>query len=262
MPRPCAALAIALLLPSLTAQAKAPKAGADKAAQRLGPTKDDAFTKKDKAIVAIDKFLAAHKPNQKRDGWRQSMAEPKPVAFAVDRDYCWHLATSCGEITVRLFPAAAPMHCTSVVYLARAGFYDGLTFHRAIKGFMAQGGCPLGSGNGNAGYTMAGELDPSLKHDRKGLLSTANEDGKDKTDGSQFFVTFAPAPHLDGKHTIFGEVVSGMDAVEAMDALGGEGDSQQPKQKITIERAWITVHKREPADADKAKGADDRAGGK
>lgn len=208
---------------------------------RPGPEKDDAATKKDKAIAALDAFLSKHAPNTKQDGWRTTMSEPPQQRFAEDCDYFWHLATSKGELKVKLMPQIAPMHCTSAVYLTRAGFYDGLAFHRAIKGFMAQGGCPNGTGVGNAGYMMKGETSEAVKHDKKGLISAANEDGKEKTDGSQFFLTFAPCPHLDGKHTIFGEVVEGLDVVDAIDAVSGEGESQKPTETLTIVRAWVVV---------------------
>ena len=254
---------LALVAAALPAQSGKQKKSAKSKAQepapaaRPGPEKDDATTKKDKAVAALDAFLAAHAPNTKQDGWRTQMSEPPVQAFAEDRDYFWHLATNRGEMKIRLLPQVAPMHCTSAIYLTRAGFYDGLAFHRVIKGFMAQGGCPNGTGSGNAGFTMKGETSDAVKHDKAGLISTANEDGKEKTDGSQFFLTFAPCPHLDGKHTIFGEVVEGMETVTAMDALGGEGESQKPAEPISIVRAWVVVVPKDgaaPAEAEDAKG--------
>ena len=254
--------ALAAALPAQSSKQKKsskPKSQEPAPVARPGPEKDDAATKKDKAIAAIDSFLAAHAPNTKQDGWRTQMSEPPVQAFPEDRDYYWHLATNKGEMKVRLLPQVAPMHCTSAIYLTRAGFYDGLAFHRVIKGFMAQGGCPNGTGSGNAGFTMKGETSDAVKHDKPGLISTANEDGKEKTDGSQFFLTFAPCPHLDGKHTIFGEVVEGMEAVTAIDALGGEGESQKPTEPISIVRAWVVVVPKEgaaPADEPGSKGDD------
>jgi len=112
------------------------------------------------------------------------------------------------------------MHVTSFAYLIKVGFFDGLTFHRVITGFMAQGGCPLGSGSGGPGYQFDGEYSPAVKHNRGGLLSMAN--AGPGTDGSQFFLTFVPTPWLDGKHTIFGEVVEGMDVVKALEAVGSQ----------------------------------------
>ncbi len=244
LPSLFALTAVAALAPAQAAKTKQGQKQRSKqpvVEARPGPQKDDAVTKKDKAIAALDTFLSKHAPNAAQDGWRTTMPEPPQQAFAEDRDYFWHLATNKGELKVLLLPHVAPMHCTSAIYLTRAGFYDGLTFHRAIKGFMAQGGCPNGTGAGNAGFTMQSEIAEAIKHEKKGQISTANEDGKEKTDGSQFFLTFAPCPHLDGKHTIFGEVTEGLDVVDAIDAVSGEGDSQQPTEPLRIVRAWVVV---------------------
>lgn len=203
------------------------------------PPKDDAVTAKDKAVVALDKF-AKSKVSKKRADWRTSLPEPPKQTFDDGYDYLWHLQTNCGDLTVRLFPDVAPMHVTSVIYLTRLGFYDDLTFHRAIKGFMAQGGCPLGNGTGNPGYRLDGEFDAEVKHAKAGILSTANE-GKPKTDGSQFFITYAPTPHLDGKHTIFGEVVAGAEVLSAMEARSGTAGADKPTEPLTLARVWITV---------------------
>src|SRR5262245_11757935 len=182
--------------------------------------KDDAVTAKDKAIAAIDEFLGKHSPAKKSDNWRCNLATPPLQKFTPGFDYFWHLRTNKGEITIRFLVDVAPMHVTNAIYLTRAGFYDGLKFHRVIKGFMAQGGCPLGTGSGGPGYQLEGEFAESVKHDRPGLLSAAN--AGPRTDGSQFFLTFAKEPHLDGMHTIYGEVKDGMNVVEAFDACGGD----------------------------------------
>ena len=105
------------------------------------------------------------------------------------------------------------------MFLTEKGFYDGTIFHRVIPDFMAQGGDPLGTGTGGPGYQYAGEINPNVKHDRPYLLSMANA-GRPNTDGSQFFITFKPTPWLDGKHTIFGEVVEGQDTVKKLEAAG------------------------------------------
>lgn len=239
------AVALALAAPLAAQSGKGkpakPKKGEAAAAAAPEQPKDDPVTKKDKAIAAIDKFRAAHKVDPKRDGWRSTFAEPPRQEFDPQREYHWHLVTNKGELDVRLRPDVAPMHVTSVIYLSRSGFYDGLTFHRVIKGFMAQGGCPLGNGSGGPGYTMGGEFDPACKHDKAGVLSTANEEGKPRSDGSQFFLTFAPAPHLDGKHTIFGEVVEGLDVVKAIDACGGPMETGKSTEPLSIVRTWVTV---------------------
>ncbi|MBL9077044.1 MAG: peptidylprolyl isomerase [Planctomycetes bacterium] len=203
---------------------------------------------KDPAILAIDKYLDRNKVDTKSPGWRQRLQAPPLAPFDQKSEYFWHLETSKGVVVVRLFPDTAPMHVTVGIYLARLGYYDGLKFHRIIKGFMAQGGCPVGTGGGGPGFTIDGEFFGTRKHDKPGMLSTANT-GMPKTDGSQFFLTFVPTPWLDGKHTIWGEVVDGMDAVKALEEAGTqEGtDMKDPPQ---IVRTWISVKK--PARADKA----------
>ncbi len=114
--------------------------------------------------------------------------------------------TSKGDIHIRLFPDKAPYTVANFVNLARRGFYDNLNFHRVIADFMIQGGCPEGTGRGGPGYRFEDEFDPSLKHDKPGKLSMAN--AGPNTNGSQFFITHVATPWLDGKHAVFGEVVS------------------------------------------------------
>ena len=117
------------------------------------------------------------------------------------------------EFVVQLFPEEAPVTVNNFVFLAREGYYDGTTFHRVLDGFMAQGGDPTGTGMGGPGYQFEDEFS-DLSFDRAGLLAMAN--AGPNTNGSQFFITFAPTPHLDGRHTIFGEVIEGMDVVESL----------------------------------------------
>jgi cyclophilin family peptidyl-prolyl cis-trans isomerase len=120
-----------------------------------------------------------------------------------------------GDFTVDLFAQQAPITVNNFVFLARQGFYDGTTFHRVIKGFMAQGGDPTGTGTGGPGYQWNDEPSAlALKHDGPGVLSMANA-GRN-TNGSQFFITFVPTPHLNGKHAVFGRVSSGMDVVNSL----------------------------------------------
>lgn len=128
------------------------------------------------------------------------------------------LRTERGDIELTLHAGRAPRTVANFLNLARRGFYDGLSFHRVVDDFMVQGGCPEGTGRGGPGYTFDDEFHPDLKHDRAGTLSMANA-GPD-TNGSQFFITHRPTPHLDGKHSVFGRVVEGQDVVDDV----SEGD--------------------------------------
>jgi peptidyl-prolyl cis-trans isomerase B (cyclophilin B) len=122
--------------------------------------------------------------------------------------------TDRGPIKVELYPDKAPLTVANFVNLARRGFYDGLNFHRVIGDFMIQGGCPEGSGRGGPGYKFEDEANNGLGHER-GVLSMAN--AGPNTNGSQFFITHVATPWLDGKHTVFGKVVEGMDAVDKVE---------------------------------------------
>ena len=119
-----------------------------------------------------------------------------------------------GEFVVQLFPDVAPVTVNNFVFLAQNGFYDGTTFHRVLDGFMAQGGDPTGTGMGGPGYQFEDEISPDLTFDREGLLAMANSGPN--TNGSQFFITYDATPHLNGLHTIFGEVIDGMDVVKGI----------------------------------------------
>ena len=137
--------------------------------------------------------------------------------------------TARGPIRVELLPDQAPLTVANFVNLARRGFYDGLGFHRVIADFMVQGGCPEGSGRGGPGYRFEDETGNGVKHER-GVLSMAN--AGPNTNGSQFFITHVATPWLDGKHTVFGKVVEGLDVVDAIaqgDAIHSvkiEGDAE------------------------------------
>jgi peptidyl-prolyl cis-trans isomerase B (cyclophilin B) len=119
------------------------------------------------------------------------------------------ITTSKGDIHLNLFAEETPVTVASFVNLVQHGYYDGLNFHRVIANFMIQGGCPFGTGTGGPGYKFEDECKPELKHDRPGILSMANSGPG--TNGSQFFITHVPTPHLNGKHTVFGAVVSDED---------------------------------------------------
>ena len=195
--------------------------------------------------MAIDKFRKA-KVSSKRADWKTTLPAPPLQAFDAKRDYFWHLETNKGLLVIRLLPDAAPMHVTSTIYLARCGFYDELVFPRIVKAFMAQGGSPLNTQSGNAGYTMDGEFLTDRKHDAAGILNAANS-GTPNSDGSQFFLTFLATPHLDGKHTVYGVTTQGLEVLPAIEACGSaEGTVSEP---VTIVRSWITVAERAAADA-------------
>jgi len=144
---------------------------------------------------------------------KQYAAAP-PMVIDPKKKYTATFKTEKGDFVVELFADKAPKTVNNFVFLARDGFYDDTTFHRVIKGFMAQGGDPTGSGRGGPGYKFADEFNSSLKHSGTGILSMAN--AGPNTNGSQFFITYGPTPHLDGKHAVFGKVVSGMDVVNSI----------------------------------------------
>ena len=137
---------------------------------------------------------------------------PPPMTIDTSKTYfaTFRMAKG-GEFVVQLFDDEAPVTVNNFVFLAREGFYDGTTFHRVLDGFMAQGGDPTGTGGGGPGYVFEDEFSPELTFDRPGLLAMANSGPN--TNSSQFFITYAPTPHLNGRHTIFGEVTEGMEVV-------------------------------------------------
>lgn len=162
-----------------------------------------------------------------------------PPAMNIDRTHSYRarLETETGIIVLRLFADMAPRTVNNFVFLAREGYYDGTTFHRVIKDFMAQGGDPTGTGTGGPGYRFEDEFHPKLMHDRPGILSMAN--AGPNTNGSQFFITYAATPWLDRKHSVFGEIAEGMDVLKAIPAR----DPSRPAQdgvkilSVTVEEA-------------------------
>ncbi len=144
--------------------------------------------------------------------------------------------TNHGTFRVELFEDKAPKTAGNFISLVEKGFYNGLVFHRVIDGFMIQGGCPEGDGTGGPGYTIEDEFGEGLKHDVAGILSMANA-GPD-TGGSQFFITLAPTPWLDGKHAIFGRVVKGMDVVSEIGKVKTDS-MDRPFEPVVINRITL-----------------------
>jgi peptidyl-prolyl cis-trans isomerase A (cyclophilin A) len=167
-----------------------------------------------------------------------------------------HFTTSEGNFTARLFDAETPNTVANFTGLAdgskqwtdpRTGrkvndpYFNGTIFHRVIEGFMIQGGDPLGQGTGGPGYTFADEFDKKLRHSKAGMLSMANRGPN--TNGGQFFITLAATPWLDDKHSIFGEVVEGMDVVKRIGSTATSKPGDRPLKPITIES--VTVERRQ-----------------
>ncbi|MEX1023946.1 MAG: peptidylprolyl isomerase [Planctomycetota bacterium] len=192
----------------------------------------------DPALMELASWLEKLKIDKSQKNWKTRAPQPPKLTFPKDSTYFWNLATNFGTIKIKLMPEIAPMHVSSTIYLSRIGFYDDLKFHRVIPGFMAQGGDPLGNGRGGPAYKYAGEFDPAVRHTKGGLLSMAN--AGPGTDGSQFFLTFVPTPHLDGKHTIFGEIVEGLDVLKKIEGQGVD-TSGRTKEPVLLLKTSITL---------------------
>ena len=152
--------------------------------------------------------------------------------------------TSLGIFEAELYAKECPETVWNFINLAEGrqettrdgNFYDGLTFHRVIEGFVIQGGCPQGTGTGGPGYQFKDEFDDTLRHDSEGILSMAN--AGPGTNGSQFFITLAPTPHLDNRHSVFGKVIKGLDVVNTIGSVQtGPGD--KPLEPVTMTRVRI-----------------------
>ena len=148
--------------------------------------------------------------------------------------------TNHGTFEIELFEDKAPITVKNFIDLAEKGFYDGLIFHRVIDGFMIQGGDPNGMGTGGPGYTIPDEFHKDLKHDSEGVLSMAN--AGPNTGGSQFFITLAATPWLDGHHSVFGKVIKGMDVVREIGKVDTDFQDK-PLAKVVMEK--VTIHREE-----------------
>ena len=167
----------------------------------------------------------------------QQQAQPAAAQDNDAKNPVIRIATSKGDMTFELFEDLAPNTVANMIELAESGFFKGMSFHRVIQGFMAQGGCPYSKrnaqgtpGTGGPGYRFADECTPKLKHVGKGILSMANSGPN--TNGSQFFICFRDTPHLDGKHTVFGKILAGVDVLDKIEAAGSRNGSGRTSEKI------------------------------
>jgi cyclophilin family peptidyl-prolyl cis-trans isomerase len=148
-----------------------------------------------------------------------------------------HFETSLGNFTIELFEQETPNTVGNFVKLAEKNFYNGVIFHRVIDGFMIQGGDPTGTGRGGPGYQFADEFHPKLKHSSEGVLSMAN--AGPNTNGSQFFITLAPTPHLDGRHTVFGKVIEGIDVVRKIGKTKTTKPGDRPVVDVVMNKVRV-----------------------
>ena len=167
----------------------------------------------------------------------QQQAQPAAAQNNDSKNPVIRIATSKGDMTFELFEDLAPNTVANMIELAESGFFKGMSFHRVIQGFMAQGGCPYSKrdaqgtpGTGGPGYRFADECTPKLKHVGKGILSMAN--AGPNTNGSQFFICFRDTPHLNGRHTVFGKILTGLDVLDKIEALGSRDGSGRTSEKI------------------------------
>ena len=202
----------------------------NRAAPTTGPTATPTTSPSAELPVACDAKVPREAEEEKPmfDAPPEMQIDPK-------KEYTAVMYTSCGQIELDLFAKETPVTVNNFVFLAREGFYDGLTFHRVIPDFVLQGGDPKGDGSGGPGYQFEDEIVDRLKFTEPGLLAMANS-GPD-TNGSQFFITTGTPEHLNGLHTIFGRVTKGMDAVRQIEALGSPEGA--PQAQVYIERVRI-----------------------
>ena len=166
----------------------------------------------------------------------QQYSAPPAMTLDDSKSYSATFKTNHGDIEIELFRSQAPVTVNNFVFLARDGFYNDVIIHRVIPGFMIQGGDPDGTGMGGPGYKFQDEFDTSLTFGTTGILAMANSGPA--TNGSQFFITVAPTPHLNGKHTIFGKVTSGQDIADAISNVA-QVSGNRPTEPIVIERIEI-----------------------
>jgi peptidyl-prolyl cis-trans isomerase-like 1 len=185
-------------------------------------------------ILAVT-FSIAQEKAQKDEPKKEKKVETKLTSNPIVV-----METSMGNIELELFPKEAPKTVENFVGLAKKGYYNGIIFHRVIDNFMIQGGDPTGTGRGGEsiwGKKFEDEFSPKLKHEGAGILSMAN--AGPNTNGSQFFITLVPTPHLDGKHTVFGKVVAGMDVVKAIGKVAVDRQGNKPLKDVVMKKVYL-----------------------
>jgi peptidylprolyl isomerase len=170
-------------------------------------------------------------------GQKKTYSAPPPMTIDPKKNYTATITTPHGDIVIKLRPDLAPQTVNSFVFLAREGFYDGLTWHRVLPNFMAQGGDPKGDGSGDAGYDIPAEFTDKVQFDRPGIVAMARPANNVNGNSSQFFITTAPYPSLNGQYTIFGEVIKGQDVVNSIQLRDPDQNPTTPGEqmlKVTI----------------------------
>src|SRR5262245_44428567 len=192
----------------------------------------------DAVVKSIDAQIAKLAVNKKDAAWRTKLKLPTVAKFDPAKSYYARMVTNKGTMLIKFKPDVAPMHVTNFIYLTRLGFYDGIKFHRVMKGFMAQGGDPLGNGSGGPGYQFAGEISPKATHNAPGVLSRRN--AGPGTEGSQFCIMCQAEPRLNGGYTVFGQVEEGLETLKAIEAVANPGDGP-PIEPVIMTKVTIEV---------------------
>lgn len=174
---------------------------------------------------------------QTGSGSSKKYAAPPQMSIDQSAGYTAKIKTNKGNIVIELFPASAPKTVNNFVFLANEGFYNEIIFHRVIPNFMIQGGDPTGTGTSGPGYKFEDEIDAKLGFEKPGILAMANSGPN--TNGSQFFITTASTPHLNGNHTIFGKVLEGQDVADTISTVPA-GPGNRPNQPVVIQGIEIT----------------------
>jgi cyclophilin family peptidyl-prolyl cis-trans isomerase len=195
-------------------------------------------SKDESSLSETSESTQSNSPNTKEENMSSKQYSAAPTVLAKEERVGKkaRFETSQGTFTIDLFGDKAPKTVSNFIFLAKEGFYDGLTFHRVIADFMIQGGDPAGNGTGGPGYQFEDEFDDSLIFSKKGILAMANSGPE--TNGSQFFITVASTTFLNGKHTIFGEVTQGYEVVEKISKVTTDA-YDKPQEAVTIKKIEI-----------------------